>query len=116
MHVLDDAVTQVLHQIFDHMSAVPDNMIVGNAQDRHMTELRTEIKRVKGENTKANTEYESLKAEVVKAVQGKSKIPMDVLSELVNESRDKVLTTSERLTALMAELERGDENDTEMKN
>lgn len=116
MHLLDDAVTQVLHQIFDRMSVVPDNMIVGNAQDHHMTELRTEIKRVKAENTKANTEYESLKAEVVKAVQGKSKMPVDILSELVNESRDKVLATSERLATLMAELERGDEKATEMKN
>lgn len=116
MHLLDDAVIQVLHQIFDRMSVVPDNMIVGNAQDRHMTELRTEIKRVKAENAKANTEYESLKAEVVKAVQGKSKMPVDILSELVNESRDKVLATSERLVTLMAELERGNEKATEMKN
>ncbi len=30
MHLLDDAVTQVLHQIFDRMSVVPDNMIVDN--------------------------------------------------------------------------------------
>jgi site-specific DNA recombinase len=116
MHLLDDAVTQVLHQIFNRMSVVPDNIIVGNAQDRHMSELRTEIKRVKAENTKANTEYESLKAEVVKAVQGKSKMPVDVLSELVNESRDKVLATSERLTALMAEIERVNEKALGMKN
>ncbi|WP_312426844.1 hypothetical protein [Lacrimispora sp.] len=68
MHILDDAVVQVLHQIFDRMSVVPDNMIVGNAQDRHMEELRTEIKRVKAENTRANAEYDSLKVEVVKAV------------------------------------------------
>ena len=67
---------------------------------------------MKAENTKANTEYESLKAEVVKAVQGKRKMPVDVLSELVNESRDKVLATSERLTTLMAELERRGSNPT----
>lgn len=115
MHLLDDTVTQVLHQIFDRMSAASDNLIVGSAQDRHMAELRGEIKRVKAENTKANTEYESLKAEVIKAVQGKSKMPTDVLSELVNESREKVLTTSERLTALTAELERGNERAVEMK-
>lgn len=115
MHLLDDAVTQVLHQIFDRMSAIPDNMIVGNAQDRHAAELRAEIKRVKAENTKVNTEYESLKAEVVKAVQGKSKMPVDVLSELVNERRDKVLVTSERLARLMAELERSNEKIAEMK-
>lgn len=45
MHLLDDAVTQVLHQIFDRMSVVPDSMIVGSAQDRHIAELRTEIDR-----------------------------------------------------------------------
>lgn len=116
MHLLDDAVTQLLHQIFDRMLVASDNMIVGNAQDRHMAELRAEIKRIKAENSKANTEYESLKSEVVKAVQGKSKMPMDVLSELVNESRDKVLSTSERLTALTAELERGNDKVEEMKN
>ena len=33
-------------------------------------------------------------------------MPADVLSELVNERRHKVLATSERLTTLMAELER----------
>lgn len=115
MHLLDDAVTQVLHQIFDRMSATSDNIIVGSAQDRHMAELRAEIKRVRAENSKANTEYESLKAEVIKAVQGKSKMPMDVLSELVNESRDKVLATSERLTALTAELELSNEKAEEMK-
>jgi len=115
MHLLDDAVTEVLHQIFDRMSAASDNIIIGSAQDRHMAELRAEIKRVKAENTKANTEYESLKAEVIKAVQGKSKMPMDVLSELVNESRDRVLATSERLTTLTAELERGNAKADEMK-
>ncbi len=116
MHLLDDAIVQLLHQIFDRMSAASDNIIVGSVQERHMAELRAEIKRVKAENSKVNTEYESLKTEVIKAVQGKSKMPMDVLSELVNESRDKVLTTSERLTVLTAELERGNEKAEEMKN
>jgi hypothetical protein len=115
MHLLDNAVTQVLHQIFDRMSAASDILIVGSAHDRHMAELRGEIKRVKAENIKANTEYESLKAEVIKAVQGKSKMPTNVLSELVNESREKVLTTSERLTALTAELERGNERALKLK-
>lgn len=41
---------------------------------------------------------------------------VDVLSELVNESRGKVFTSSERLTALMVELEQGNEKASEMKN
>ena len=65
------------------MTAATDDIIMSSVQDRNITKLRADIKRVKAENTKANTEYESLKAEVVKAVQGKSKMPVDVLSELV---------------------------------
>ncbi|NCC68187.1 MAG: recombinase family protein [Clostridia bacterium] len=115
MRILDDAVTEVLHQIFNRMSAVTDEIIINSVQERNMAKLRADVKRVKAENSKANTEYESLKAEVVKAVQGKSKMPMEVLSELVDESRDKVLVTSERLSTLMAELDHGNEKETEMK-
>ena len=115
MHLLDDAVTEILHQIFDRMSSASDSMIIGGTQNRRMAELQAEIKRARTENSKATTEYESLKAEVIKAVQGKSKMPMDVLSELVDESRNRVLSTSERLTALTVELEQGNAKVDDMK-
>ena len=115
MHTLDEAVIQVLHKIFDRMDSVSDSTILGAIEDRHMAELKAEIKRVKAENSKANKEYELLKAEVVKAVQGKSMMPQEVLSEFVNESRDKMLATGERLEELAAEMESGIEKADEMK-
>ena len=115
MHILDDAAIQILHQIFDRMASASDSMILGSTEDRRMAELRAEIKRAKTENSKATTEYESLKAEMVKVVLGKSEMPKDVLAELVNESRDKVISTSEHLTSLTAELERGNAKEVEMK-
>lgn len=115
MHLLDDAVTQVLHQIFDRMGEASDSMIMGSVEDRQIAELRAELKRVKAENSKANKEYELLKAEVIKVVHGKSDMPKEVLSELVNESRNKVISTSERLTTLNAELESGNAKIEEMK-
>ena len=57
------------------------------------------------ENTRANTDYESLKAEVRKAVQGKSALPMDVLDAVLEETRQRVLDTSRRVTELTMELE-----------
>lgn len=104
-HVLDEMVTEILHSIFDRLTAADESIIIGGAAEKYRAELRVAIKRVKAENTKANTEYESLKAEVIKAVQGKSKMPMEVLSELVDESRNKVIETSEQLTSLMSELD-----------
>ena len=70
-----------------------------------MALLRGDLQRVKTENTKANKEYESLKAEVLKAVQGQSALPMDVLNEVLSETRQRVLDTSHRLTELTMELE-----------
>lgn len=116
MHILDDAVTQILHRIFDRMNSASDSMILGSTEDRRMAELRAEVKRAKAENSKATTEYESMKAEMVKVVLGTSDMPKDVLSEVVNECRDKVIATSERLTSLTVELERGNARVTEMES
>jgi hypothetical protein len=115
MRILDTTVTDILHQIFDRMAAVTDDVIIGGVHERNMVALKAEIKRVKAENTKANAEYESLKAEVLKSVQGTSKMPVDILTELVDESRDKVLDTSQRLSALLVEFEDGNAKEAEMK-
>ena len=116
MHILDDAVTQILHRIFDRMNSASDSMILGSTEDRRMAELRAEVKRAKAENSKATTEYESMKAEMIKVVLGKSDMPKEVLSEVVNECRDKVIATSDHLTALTAELERGNARVSEMRS
>ncbi len=108
MHILDDIVVNILHQVFDKMKSATSDMIVGNACQKQMALLQADLKRARTENTKANTDYESLKAEVLKAVQGKSALPMDVLNELLEETRQRVLDTSRRVTELTMELE--DEN------
>ena len=60
-------------------------------------------------------EYESLKAEVLKAVQGKSSLPTDVLNELLDETRQRVLDTSRRVSELTAELENRNAKAAEMQ-
>ena len=101
MHILDGIVVNILHQVFDKMKSATSDMIVGNACQKQMALLQGDLKRARTENTKANTDYESLKAEVLKAVQGKSALPMEVLEE----TRQCVLDTSRRVTELTLELE-----------
>jgi len=43
----------------------------------------------------------------MKAVQGSSLLPTDVLSEMLNETREKLLVTNRRITELNEELENG---------
>ena len=46
-----------------------------------------------------------MKLEVIKAVQGESAFPMEILSELVNNARNKMLDASAQLTELNQEME-----------
>ncbi len=98
MHILDDIIVKILHQVFDRMKSATSDMIVGSACQKQMAFLQGDLKRVRTENTKANTDYESLKAEVLKAVQGKSALPMEVLNEVLEETRQRVFDTSRRVT------------------
>ena len=52
---------------------------------------------------------------MLKAIQGKSALPQDVLSEMLEDTRQKVLDTSERITKLTAELNAGNSKIEEMK-
>lgn len=115
MHILDDIIVKILHQVFDRMKSATSDMIIGSACQKQMTLLQGDLKRAKTENTKANTDYESLKAEVLKAVQGKSALPMEVLNEMLEETRQRVLDTSRRVTELTLELENENSKVTEMQ-
>ena len=115
MHILDDIIVKILHQVFDRMKSATSDMIVGSACQKQMALLQGDLKRARTENTKANTDYESLKAEVLKAVQGKSALPMEVLNEVLEETRQRVFDTSRRVTELTLELENENSKVTEMQ-
>lgn len=105
MHILDKLITDVLHQVFARMRAVDGDEIVSRTNRNAMMDLKDRIAATKAECAKATKEYEFLKLEIVKAVQGESAFPMEILSELVNNARTKMLDADARLSELTAELE-----------
>ncbi len=104
MHILDGMVEDILHQVFRKMQAVSDELIVGTAFEKQMMLLQADLQRAKAENASVNREYESLKAEIMKAVQGKSLLPAEVLNEMAEEIREKLMATSRCITELNEEL------------
>ncbi len=103
MHVLDDMITDVLHRIFDRMKAASRDDLIQRTHKNALLELEQRLTKAKTECGKAAKEYESLKAEVIKAVQGKSKFKMDLLSELVDAASEKMLSANELLRKLTME-------------
>ena len=105
MHILDKMITDVLHQVFSKMRAVDRDEIIARTNRNAMVSLNDRISAAKAECAKATKEYEALKLEIIKAVQGKSAFPMEILSELVDNARTKMLEADAQLTALNSELE-----------
>ncbi|MCM1296655.1 MAG: recombinase family protein [Muribaculaceae bacterium] len=108
MHILDRIVTDALHTVFDRMRAVSRDEIVSRTHRSAMTSLKERLAAAKAECAKAAKEYDMLKAEVVKSIQGRGSFPKDVLSELVDAARIRMLESNEALTALNAELEKSE--------
>ena len=115
MHILDGIIVDILHMIFSRMREATEDEIVCRAHDNATLDLKDRVTRAKEEFAKAAKEYDSLKAEVVKAVQGKSAFPMDILSELVNSAKEKMLEASGRLSELTAEMEKDEKRVSKIK-
>lgn len=109
MHILDKMVTDILHQVFDRMRSVEENEIISRTHRSAIVSLKKRLSDAKAESAKATKEYESLKLEVIKAVQGESAFPMDVLSELVNNARTRMLDANAQLTELNEEVEKSNQ-------
>ncbi len=105
MHILDKLVTDILHQIFDRMKEVNEEEIIARTSRNATVTLQDRLNAARQECAKATKEYESLKKEVIKAVQGKSAFPMDILSELVDNARKEMLEAGSAVTSLTDELE-----------
>ncbi len=115
MHILDGIIVDIMHMIFSRMREATEDEIVCRAHDNATLDLKDRVTRAKEEFAKAAKEYDSLKAEVVKAVQGKSAFPMDILSELVNSAKEKMLEASGRLSELTAEMEKDEKRVSKIK-
>lgn len=105
MHILDKLITDVLHRVFAYMRGADGDEIVSRTSQNALVGLKDRITTAKAECAKATNEYESLKLEIVKAVQGQSTFPKEILSELVNNARTKLLDADASLSELTAELE-----------
>ena len=116
MHILDGIIVDVLHMIFDKMAEVTEDEIVCRAHDHATLDLKDRLTRAKEDFTKATKEYDSLKGEVVKAVQGKSAFSMDILSELVESAKKEMLASGERLNTLTAEMETDEKRVSKIKS
>lgn len=116
MHILDKLVTDVLHTVFDKMRSVEESEIISRTHRSAMVSLKERLSAAKTECAKATKEYESLKLEIIKAVQGESAFPMEILSELVNNARNRMLEADAQVSELSVEVEKSNQRIDQIKS
>ena len=115
-HILDGMVTKVLHQVFDKMKVLQEDEIVSRTHMNMTADLKNQLAAAKREFAKATKEYESVKDKLYDVIRGKSSLPESVLTEMADEAKAKMMTASEKVSSLSAEMEQSTAKADEIRN
>ena len=98
-NILDGIIDKVVRQIFQRMQTVPKSEIVNARYREKMDERKQLLQSVKAEYTKAASELDMLKAEIINVLRGESTFSKELLGGMVSEAEAKVNTIQEQLAA-----------------
>ena len=105
MHVLDGIIDQVVHRIFSQIRGVSKHELVSSRYQEEVRRRKAKLKEAKAAYDKAERDLASLKAEIVKCIQGESSFSQNVLAELVREANEKCKTVKSILDTAKEELQ-----------
>ena len=89
------------------MKAIPKSEIVNLRYQEKMEERKCLLQSVRAEYTKAVSERDMLKVEVIKALRGESAFPKDLLGAMVTEVETKCRELQESMEAAQAAYDEG---------
>lgn len=107
MHILDDMVTKIIHEVFNKMRGASSEDIVGSAFNKKMCDARRELQKAKNESTKASKDYGNIKGELLKALSGESCYPEDILKEMLTDAQARKTDSEKRTKELEKAIEEG---------
>ncbi len=88
-HILDGMINDIVHEIFRKVTSLSKAEILNASHSAKVGEYKAIAKKAQREYQKAEKELQGLKQEVVKAVTGNSAFPVELLSNLVQETEQK---------------------------
>ena len=89
MHILDDIIEKVVHGIFERMRNIQKSEIVNVRYREKMNERKSLLHTTRADYTKAASDLEALKSEIIKSIKGESAFSKDMLASLITEAEIK---------------------------
>lgn len=106
-HILDEIVDRLVRQIFEHMKAIPKSEIVNARYQKKMAERKTLLRSVREDFTKATNDLNTLKAEVIKSLNGASAFSKELLGTLIADAEVKCAERQKQYEDAKAAYEEG---------
>lgn len=108
LHILDGIIEDIVHEIFRRVKCLSKSEVLGASYAAKMSEQKAVLKKAQREYQKAEHDLQGLRNEAVKAVNGESAFPLDLLSSLVKETEQKCVQLQETYQTAQAEVEKSD--------
>lgn len=105
LHILDGMIEDIVHEIFRKVGSLSKSEIIGASHKAKMNERKATLKKAQREYLKADKDLQGLKLEVVRAVNGNSAFPTDLLYNLIQETEQKCAELKAAYTAAQEEVE-----------
>lgn len=107
VHILDDIVGSLVHQIFQKIGGFSESEAVQKAYEKKLDEKHALVLRLQREVSKAEKDLQNLRNEVLKALAGQSSFDTGLLNSLI---KDLEIKCREQQAALAAAQQDEDEN------
>ena len=105
LHILDGMIEDIIHEIFRRVNCLSRAEVLSESYAAKLGEQKAIARKAQREYQKAESDLQGLRNEIVKAVNGESAFPLDLLSNIVQELEQKCAHLKEAYQAAQSESE-----------
>ena len=102
---LDKLVDQIIRIQLGRIQNAPPQELIEKQQAKEMELIKSKLKLLNDQYRQKQREYQDLRAETIKVVQGISRLNVDLLNSLVDETTDQIKQLEQQIQTTTAELE-----------
>ena len=89
----------------DASRTLPPQELIEKQQAKELELIKSKLKLLNDQYRQKQREYQDLRAETIKVVQGTSRLNVDLLNSLVDETSDQIKQLEQQIQATTTELE-----------
>jgi hypothetical protein len=109
-HLVDDVVESAVRNLFERLTDNPADSIIQALYAKKQLDVKSELDRASAELKRENSTLADIKAELIKAISGKSALSKEDISEALQSQKETVDALAKKVEALTAESKKGTES------